>query len=149
MEPDSGNCQIARQNLPYDASLFTAAISSQAGTAELIDMGRHCAFRVKLGSGGGVTLMTVDEVLAAAPEGVPFLIKIDIEGFESDLFANNTDWLDLFPVLLIELHDWMLPNARVTKNFLNEIARREREFMHFDGYVASLNLPEDIFGHSA
>lgn len=68
-----------------------------------------------------------------------FLIKIDIEGFESDLFSKNTDWIDLFPVMLIELHDWMLPNSRVTKNFLNEIAKRDREFMHFDGYIVSVS----------
>jgi len=139
VEPDAGNCEIFRQNLHKDALLFNAAISFETGSAELIHTGRNCAFRVEKNIGGAVILMTVPELLEVSPSSIPFLIKIDIEGFESELFAKNTDWIDLFPILLIELHDWMLPNSNVTKNFLNEIANRNREFMHFDGYVVSIS----------
>ncbi|HUF09420.1 MAG TPA: hypothetical protein VMO47_08880, partial [Rhodothermales bacterium] len=79
------------------------------------------------------------DILASAPDSVPFLIKIDIEGFEDDLFSNNTDWVDQFPLMIVELHDWMLPGARVSRHFLREVAKRDREFMHFDGYVISFN----------
>ena len=144
VEPEPDNCRVAALNLPQKASLVMAGIASQPGNAQLIDMGRHCAFRVEkdTGDGGEVKLVTIGDLLAAEEDGhTPFLIKIDIEGFEQDLFSSNTDWIDQFPVLLIELHDWMLPGACVTKPFLTEIARRNREFMHFDGYVVSLQLP--------
>ena len=32
----------------------------------------------------------------------PFMIKIDIEGFEDDLFSINTEWLDEFYIMIIE-----------------------------------------------
>jgi hypothetical protein len=82
--------------------------------------------------------VTIDSLLSLNADATPFIVKIDIEGFEDDLFSRNTDWVDLFPVLIIELHDWMLPGARVTQKFLADIAKREREFMHFDGYVVSI-----------
>ena len=141
VEPASGNCKIAVLNLPPCATLVPSAISSETGNCVIFDTGRNVGFRVEPAADGGIQLTTVPELLKDAQSCTPFLIKIDIEGFESDLFRQNTEWIDLFPVLLIELHDWMIPDSRVTRNFLTEISRREREFMHFDGYIVSLSLP--------
>ncbi len=38
----------------------------------------------------------------------PLAVKIDIEGFESQLFSSNSNWIDKFPFVMAELHDWML-----------------------------------------
>ena len=138
VEPDRGNCEIAQRNLPGNAVLHRAAISSKSGSGNLIATGRNVGFRVESDPKGEVKFITVQDLLDSAKGCAPFLIKIDIEGFESDLFTGNTDWIDQFPILLIELHDWMLPNKNVTSNFLSEISKRKRDFMHFDGYVASI-----------
>lgn len=47
----------------------------------------------------------------------PFLIKIDIEGHEKKLFESNTDWMKYFKIIIIELHDWMLPNENISETF--------------------------------
>jgi len=138
VEPDQGNCEIAQKNLPKTAVLHQAAIASRSGSGHLIPTGRNVGFRVESDPDGGVPLLTVQDLLDQAKGCAPFLIKIDIEGFESDLFSCNTDWIDLFPILLIELHDWILPGKTVTHYFLREMSRRNRDFMHFDGYVASI-----------
>jgi len=138
VEPDLGNCGIAEQNLPSHAILHRAAIASRKGAGSLVATGRNVGFRVESDPEGEVPFITVQDLLATAQGCAPFLIKIDIEGFESDLFAGHTDWIDLFPVLLIELHDWMLPGKTVTQGFLREMSRRQRDFIHFDGYVASI-----------
>lgn len=139
VEPDTGNCEIARKNLPKNAILKQAAISAHPGSGNLIATGRNVGFRVESTPGiGDVQFLTVQDLLDSVPNSIPFLIKIDIEGFESNLFSANTEWIDLFPVLLIELHDWMLPGTQVTKNFLQVISQHNRDFMHFDGYVASI-----------
>lgn len=148
VEPDDGNFEIAVMNLESNARMICAGISSKIGSARLMDMGRNCAFRVSSedpNSYKGVTidLITIPDILLEEQVNIPFLIKIDIEGFESDLFSQATEWIDRFPVLLIELHDWMLPGEMVTNNFLKEISKRNREFMHFDGYVVSIS-PELI-----
>jgi FkbM family methyltransferase len=139
VEPDEGNCEIARKNLPSNALLFQAAISSRSGVGNLIATGRNVGLRVEAAPEGAVQFVTIQDLLFTTPDCVPFLIKIDIEGFESDLFSMNTKWIDLFPIILIELHDWMLPGSQVTSNFLKVISRTNREFMHFDGYVASID----------
>ena len=143
VEPSKGNCEIARRNLPPSATLVEAAIASRTGRAQLIETGRNCGFQVDPAEEGDVSLVTVADILEGANGRTPFLIKIDIEGFEEDLFSGNVEWIDRFPVLLIELHDWMLPNRCVTRNFLAAMAARKREFMHFEGYVVSLASPLD------
>ena len=45
------------------------------------------------------------------------IIKIDIEGFEDELFKKNTEWLDKFKIIIIELHDWMKPYNKKSYNF--------------------------------
>ena len=47
----------------------------------------------------------------------PYLIKIDIEGHENQLFENNTEWIDQFKIIIIELHDWMFPETSNSKKF--------------------------------
>ena len=52
----------------------------------------------------------------------PFICKVDIEGGEEFLFSKNTEWVARFPVIIVELHDWMLPWQRNSRNFLKRIA---------------------------
>jgi FkbM family methyltransferase len=47
-----------------------------------------------------------------------FLIKIDIEGSENDLFSKNYDIIKKFKIIIIELHDWLHPGKNISKNFL-------------------------------
>ena len=60
---------------------------------------------------------------------IPFLIKIDIEGFEQNLFYKNFEWMNDFLIIIIEIHDWMIPNRSISSNFikaLNEIGKDEQ-----------------------
>ena len=47
---------------------------------------------------------------------------MDIEGAELDLFKKNVKWLNDFNVVLIELHDWMLPNKSISSSFINSLS---------------------------
>ena len=142
VEPDKGNFDLARLNTSGNTIVENAAISCENGSGKLIDCGRNNAFRVIKDQDArgeqALKFITVHDILECQDRVRPFLIKIDIEGFESDLFANDTEWIDDFPILLIELHDWMLPNAVPSKNFLKAISIRDREFMHFNAFAASI-----------
>lgn len=140
VEPDPHNLSVAKFNCKdCDAVFLHAAISSETGCGQLIDMGSSNAFRVAHDTTGDLKFVTVDMILDENKSNVPFIIKIDIEGFERDLFAKNTGWIDKFPILIIELHDWMLPKTNTSQNFLREMAGRNRDFMHYDGYVVSIS----------
>ena len=69
----------------------------------------------------------------------PFIVKIDIEGGENDLFANSTSWIDDFPLLIIELHDWLFPMKGTSRNFLMAISKLDRDFVHHGENIFSIN----------
>lgn len=45
--------------------------------------------------------MTIDEAAATIPNGDLFIVKIDIEGFELDLFAGNLAWIECAHMVII------------------------------------------------
>lgn len=91
------------------------------------------------GSEGSIAAVSAPDLLAMAAHCVPFIAKIDIEGFEDDLFSMNTDWVSAFPVIVIELHDWMLPRRATSRNFLRTIAELDRDFVCLSENVFSIS----------
>lgn len=101
-------------------------MSNKKFKAKIVDPGLGPdAFRLEECDDGMMETFTVVEVLAIS-NFRPYLIEIDIEGFESNSFESHTDRIDFFPFVVIELQDWMLLNQFTSKNFLVEIARRKR-----------------------
>jgi hypothetical protein len=39
------------------------------------------------------------------------ILKLDIEGAEQDLFASNYSWLARVNIVIIELHEKLIPNS--------------------------------------
>ena len=65
----------------------------------------------------------LDDIIKEYPKEnyIPFLIKIDLEGAEKELFNKNIEWFRLFPIIMIEIHDWLEPSKNVSSGFLKEI----------------------------
>jgi FkbM family methyltransferase len=140
IEPDGGNIAMAKiNNTQGEIDYYQAAISSEMGKGTLIDMGAANTFRVRKESAGNLECITVNHLLELNAAFTPFIIKIDIEGSEADLFADNLEWIDRFPVIFVELHDWMLPKRRNSESFLKAMAVHDRDFIHFQGYVLSIS----------
>lgn len=96
---------------------------------------------VSVGTLGAVPSLPIRRLMQearAAGAVQPFLCKIDIEGAESDLFGGEIDWIDEFPVLIIELHDWMFPGEARSASFLRAISQRNRDFIHIGENVFSV-----------
>lgn len=132
IEPDGDNIESARRNNPApDVEFLQAGIGCRAGRATIVNpQEANWAYRTEIRSDGGVEIVSVDSILRAHPQARPFIIKIDIEGFESNLFSENAQWIERFPVLVIELHDWLLPRTANSKNFLREISSLDRDFLY-------------------
>lgn len=60
----------------------------------------------------------IDLVKEQQPNVVPFICKIDIEGYEKQLFMRNTDWLRDFHVLIGEGHDHVFPGEKTAHEML-------------------------------
>ena len=54
------------------------------------------------------------------------IIKIDIEGFEEELFKKNIEWMDKFKIIIIELHDWMKPYNKKSYNFQRSMLKSKK-----------------------
>lgn len=136
IEIDKENCILSHENLSADKNdieIIHAGVSSRNGFGELIDPGLgNDAYRIEPNSlKGEVQLISINSLLENENQKdrvSPFLIKIDIEGGEQDLFSKNTEWVDRFPLIIIELHDWLLPKQNTSKNFLNVISKLNRRF---------------------
>jgi FkbM family methyltransferase len=115
VEPDPQNAEICRRNCESleNVTVVEAAIGSTPGRVKLKrpDNKDKTSYSIQTerGEGADIHVVTVDELLAnAGLGGKLFIIKIDIEGFEKDLFSSETSWLSEATVVIIELHDWML-----------------------------------------
>jgi hypothetical protein len=111
-------------------------------TWNLVDPGIGAwGYRVEERTDGGIRMMSINSLVGAPEHQMcePFIVKIDIEGFERELFSKNTDWVDRFAVLIIELHDWMLPKERSSGNFLSTIAKLDRDFVYVGENVFSIS----------
>jgi FkbM family methyltransferase len=143
IEPEEGNCRLARRNCSAaNVEIVRAAIASEDKAGVLVDPGLGAwGYRVEECPEGSVKLMSINGILSD-PANVgcePFIVKIDIEGFEKELFSKNTEWIDRFMLLIIELHDWMLPRERTSGTFLSAIAGLDRDFVHIGENVFSIS----------
>jgi len=130
VEPDTKNVAVCRMNCEAtrNVTIVQAAIGSSRGAASLVRPDQSSwSIQVERGErGGDVEVKTVDDLLVLAGVGGKlFLVKIDIEGFEKDLFSVSTDWLRDPAAVIIELHDWLSPYSSVP--FQKAMAEYEAE----------------------
>ena len=141
-EPDQANYDLLRRNTEgLRVEAHHAAIGSRDGRVNVSDPGRgEWAYRTEISATGACAMMAmsrvVEEKRSAGME--PFIAKIDIEGAERDLFQEPTAWVDRFPLLIVELHDWLLPKQRTAAPFLTCVAQRDRDFVHLGENIFSI-----------
>jgi FkbM family methyltransferase len=143
IEPDESNVRQARlNNDAAQVEIRQAAVASAPMQGRIVDLGRgNNALQVEADEGGALEMISLNSILAGAEAAgqVPFMVKIDIEGFERELFSRNLEWLDRFPVLVIELHDWLMPGQGTSRNFLRAIAGLDRDFVYINENVFSIS----------
>ncbi|SAL78382.1 Methyltransferase domain protein [Caballeronia arvi] len=143
IEPDVANFALLKRNAaPFPLiTPLNAAIAAKHGTLYLNDPGGgEWAFRTAeqpVDKGYAVDALTLEELI---PSGVtPFILKIDIEGAESDLFSRHCEALNTFPLIVIELHDWMLPGESNSRNFLQWHVEMKRDFVQMGENAISIS----------
>ncbi|MEW6254652.1 MAG: FkbM family methyltransferase [Pseudomonadota bacterium] len=141
IEPETDNYTILRENVRNLPVIpVRAALSSAHNRVKVVnpDAG-FWGFRTEStdDTENSVDTVTIPEILAAHEDTCsPFIVKIDIEGYEEHVFRENFDWIDHIPILIVELHDWLYPKNGTSKTFLKAIADRDRDF---------INIGENIF----
>lgn len=118
VEPDAENARICRLNTAgYPVDVVPAAIGGSPGRVTLDTAQKaSVSYTTTRSTDGGVPVVTVDEILAERPNHELFIVKIDIEGFEDDLFASGTEWVEQAHVVIIEPHDWKFPDRDTSRH---------------------------------
>jgi len=135
VEPEAGNFSMLQDNVRLHPNIrpVRAAISDLSGQVSITDpKAGNWAFRVRQVSADdpdAVPAITVEQARAVAGDHQLFAVKVDIESAEKQLFASNTGWLDETAVLMIELHDWMLPWAGTSRTFFRALSGMDFDFV--------------------
>lgn len=133
IEPDPANIALCRRNLaPFPAiQLVEGAIGANPGAVDLANpTGESYAVRTERAEGGPTRIYTIAELRAlVGGDAMLLLVKVDIEGFESDLFSDNTEWLDDAAALIVEPHDWMLPGQYSSASLQHAVFSRGFEML--------------------
>jgi FkbM family methyltransferase len=134
IEPDPRNAELCRRNCRRYANVVVmeAAIGSVSGKVAISGANNQSwGVRTERGPDATVPAVTIADILREGPTPRElFMIKIDIEGFESDLFADNVDWIASPAVIMIELHDWMLPGQYSSASFQKAMAPYRFEMLN-------------------
>jgi FkbM family methyltransferase len=126
VEPDAGNFRTLQTNISgcKNVSARNAAVGANPGFVDLDNAGLSWACETIRSEQGTVPILTIDKIIASVPNATPFIVKVDIEGFEEDLFAENLAWLDETCTVFIEPHDWLKPHGRSSRAFQQAFAQR-------------------------
>jgi FkbM family methyltransferase len=152
IEPEASNFQLLVENtkgmpvlpLPY-------ALAASPQRVRVVDVGEgYWGFQTRsVGdeemSEDDVSCVTINEIFAAhQTDCFPFIVKIDIEGGEKELFQQHTEWIEKTPLIIVELHDWLLPRQGVALPFLRSIGQFDRDFVHIGEHIFSIANKLDI-----
>lgn len=130
IEPDPGSYALLARNIAGRSNVVAlqAAIGSQAGHVILHKGDTSCMTTTERAD-AGCPLMTIPQAAAQFANGELLIVKIDIEGFEEDLFADNLDWVDEAFAVFVEPHDWRFADRYTSRNFQRVFAARERQLL--------------------
>ena len=145
VEPDKDNIEYLKLNTRFckNVKVMEGAISSIDCNMVLTnkEMGSD-AFRTVIDQNGpimGVSVIKLLKMYGYDLENL-FLVKIDIEGFESDLFSSNFEWIDSAKAIIVEPHDWLLPGQAKSQNLLRVISKNPRDFVINGEHIISFML---------
>ncbi len=141
-EPEQRNYDLLVENTAgLNVQPFKEAVGSRDGFVSIVDPGEgECGYRTKADTAGSIKVSSMRRVVEESiAEGLtPFIAKIDIEGGEAQLFSEMTDWVERFPILIIELHDWLINGEANSRNFLKCVSRYDRDFVHIGENIFSI-----------
>ena len=137
VEPEKSNLECLKRNTAAypNITIVEAGIWGKRTRLTLVDPdAKSSDFQLRESRPGedGIEALTVDNLLELANTDHVDIVKIDIEGGEKELFAENVDWLARVGTLIIELHDRFKPGCKET--FLDAVSR-----YGFSGHEMGLN----------
>lgn len=124
VEPEASNFELLSKNVDQNGvETVQKAIHSRVSKVVVDDprMGAWAFQTRETTDSAGIDTITIPELIRENERA--FVIKIDIEGFESELFEENIEWVAKAPLIILELHDNLRPFTGNSTNFLRAMLR--------------------------
>ena len=137
VEPDTDNFRLLKFNTAACENIepVQAALGAEPGFVEVTNaVGLGWAAQTKRVD-TGTPIVMIGDIPTSVEGGKLFIVKIDIEGFESDLFSSGLEWINEAYVVIVEPHDWMLPGERTSRTFMRAMAAHD-----FEVFIVGENL---------
>jgi FkbM family methyltransferase len=147
LEPEEHNSEILRLNCEKNPGITTmkAAISCVDETLFIQDPGQgDWGFRTASkpdGNGSPVPAYSIATILEKNPADDLYIAKIDIEGGEAHLFEANYEWIAQAMLIIVELHDWLLPGSANSQNCLRALSQYPRDLVFMGENLFSIRNP--------
>ena len=119
LEPMADSLKMSRRNLaPYGDRVELRACALTADGAPVRMSGMQTGARIGTEGTLEAPSVTIPQILAGLPEGRIDILKLDIEGAEGPIFAQNPEaWLGRVGMIVIETH-----GPEITKTVLDALS---------------------------
>jgi FkbM family methyltransferase len=133
VEPEERNAELCQRNTSSNrnVSVIRAALAGEEGRVSIADRDvESWAVRTVIDKSGDIPARTISGLLREHDaDSELLLVKIDVEGFEKDVFQGDVSWLDRTAALFVELHDWMLPGQYTSRHLQQAMFSRGFELV--------------------
>jgi FkbM family methyltransferase len=136
VEPDPANFALLRRNVAVFGDRVRpvhGAVTEIPKAMRIVNPDAGAAsFQVEPADASAKTTVrgfTISELSASIDDSELFIVKIDIEGGQKFLFADNTNWIDEAHLIVIEIEDWVFPWQATCENFFREISKRRFDYL--------------------
>lgn len=112
VEPDANCLELLRRNCGHNPRIraLHAALWSHGNGVDL-DSRDESSWANRVSDGGSTPSVTLDTLIAEIPNAAPLIVKLDIEGAETEVCRASPGVVSSFACIMVEPHDWMLPGA--------------------------------------
>jgi FkbM family methyltransferase len=147
IEPARSNFDLLAVNTEgLRVECLRAAVTASATDFSGATLGAEFPGIQSISSGGGINLappvpsLTINEIYERNKQDtLPFIVKVDIEANGAALFAANTEWISRTPVIVIVLHDGLIPGTANSRTFIEHVANFNRDFVYLNDSVFSID----------
>lgn len=142
IEPDIKNFKLLKKNLNKPQfELINSAVASSKINYSVTDDKNKRAIKIKEVANTDKETITLNEITQkyCKDNFINLIVKIDIEGFEKNLFERNYMWVFQFDIIIIEIHDYLFPKEKISENFFKLIYKKNETF-NYECIIQGENL---------
>ena len=136
VEPDDENLRVLNANAAEVATgktVVQAGLASRSGHCRVVSRTRGSAgLQTEYCDAShpqAIRTVTVPECVGQVPGGVPWIVKLDIEGAQAELFSDNLGWVGEADCIILELDDWAFPWGGTSVNFFRALGAHRFDYL--------------------